>query len=236
VTVNNQRAVNGYDRFANHAPRGRNVPRLVMRLYAAKRGGRARSQPGYFTGWLRGGWLVAGSFSAVMLACGCDCSPGVASGGRRVLGPRVFVLSGAVGGGVWHRQLARAVGSTHPRSFDRHPTPAEGDRAAFGAMTHRRPRRVMLALRPAHRGHVLGHDCLHHLQTGANREREQPLLHVLGNLTHRHSHRLPAARAAARRSSSTLVGILHGCLKTGSLYDENTAWQHRQTDTHVPAA
>jgi hypothetical protein len=24
-----------------------------------------------------------------------------------------------------------------------------------------------------------------------------------------------------------LVGILHGCLKTGTKYEENTAWQHR---------
>ena len=41
---------------------------LVVRLCAAKRGGRARSQPGCFTGWLRGGWWVAGSSSGVMLA------------------------------------------------------------------------------------------------------------------------------------------------------------------------
>jgi hypothetical protein len=25
-----------------------------------------------------------------------------------------------------------------------------------------------------------------------------------------------------------LVGILHGCLKTRTLYDEDTAWSHRQ--------
>jgi len=42
--------------------------------------------------------------------------------------------------------------------------------------------------------------------------------------------------AALRQLANRLVGILHGCLKTGSLYDENTAWQHRQTDTHVAAA
>jgi hypothetical protein len=27
---------------------------------------------------------------------------------------------------------------------------------------------------------------------------------------------------------SRLVGILHGCLKTRTLYDEATAWSHRQ--------
>jgi transposase len=33
--------------------------------------------------------------------------------------------------------------------------------------------------------------------------------------------------AALRALSNRLVGILHGCLKTGSLYDEATAWSHR---------
>ena len=32
---------------------------------------------------------------------------------------------------------------------------------------------------------------------------------------------------AMRRVASRLVGILHGCLKTGSRYDEITAWSHR---------
>jgi transposase len=36
--------------------------------------------------------------------------------------------------------------------------------------------------------------------------------------------------AALRQLANRLVGILHGCLKTGTLYDETTAWpQHRQT-------
>jgi transposase len=30
-----------------------------------------------------------------------------------------------------------------------------------------------------------------------------------------------------RRLANRLVGILHGCLKTRTLYDENTAWGHR---------
>jgi transposase len=32
--------------------------------------------------------------------------------------------------------------------------------------------------------------------------------------------------AALRQLANRLVGILHGCLKTGTLYDENTAWSH----------
>jgi hypothetical protein len=33
---------------------------------------------------------------------------------------------------------------------------------------------------------------------------------------------------ALRRLANRLVGILHGCLKTRTRYDENTAWSHRQ--------
>ena len=33
---------------------------------------------------------------------------------------------------------------------------------------------------------------------------------------------------ALRRLANRLVGILHGCLKTCTLYDEDTAWSHRQ--------
>ncbi|TMR92861.1 transposase, partial [Nonomuraea basaltis] len=32
---------------------------------------------------------------------------------------------------------------------------------------------------------------------------------------------------ALRQLANRLVGILHGCLKTGTLYDEATAWSHR---------
>jgi hypothetical protein len=36
--------------------------------------------------------------------------------------------------------------------------------------------------------------------------------------------------AALRQLSNRLVGILHGCLKTRTLYDETTAWAHHQQD------
>jgi hypothetical protein len=32
--------------------------------------------------------------------------------------------------------------------------------------------------------------------------------------------------AASRRLANRLVGILHGCLRTRTLYDEATAWAH----------
>jgi transposase len=34
---------------------------------------------------------------------------------------------------------------------------------------------------------------------------------------------------ALRRLASRLVGILHGCLKTRTSYDETTAWGHRES-------
>ncbi|MGH3894465.1 MAG: IS110 family transposase [Rhodococcus qingshengii] len=37
--------------------------------------------------------------------------------------------------------------------------------------------------------------------------------------------------AALRQLANRLVGVLHGCLKTGTQYDEATAWQHRVGDT-----
>jgi transposase len=33
-------------------------------------------------------------------------------------------------------------------------------------------------------------------------------------------------QAALRQLSNRLVGILHGCLKTGTPYNEHTAWSH----------
>jgi len=36
-------------------------------------------------------------------------------------------------------------------------------------------------------------------------------------------------QAALRQVANRLVGILHGCLKTGTLYNEHTAWDHHMT-------
>lgn len=36
-------------------------------------------------------------------------------------------------------------------------------------------------------------------------------------------------QASLRQVANRLVGILHGCLKTGTLYDEHTAWDHHMT-------
>lgn len=42
--------------------------------------------------------------------------------------------------------------------------------------------------------------------------------------------------AALRQLANRLVGILHGCLKTGTVYDEDTAWQNRRSATEQVAA
>ena len=36
-------------------------------------------------------------------------------------------------------------------------------------------------------------------------------------------------QAALRKVANRLVGILHGCLKTHTRYDEATAWSHHMT-------
>jgi transposase len=41
---------------------------------------------------------------------------------------------------------------------------------------------------------------------------------------------------ALRRLANRLVGILHGCLKTSTLYDEDTAWGHRENLPQSSAA
>jgi hypothetical protein len=42
-------------------------------------------------------------------------------------------------------------------------------------------------------------------------------------------------RAALRQLGNCLVGILHGCLKTDTKYDEVTAWAHHQQDLQTAA-
>jgi transposase len=42
-------------------------------------------------------------------------------------------------------------------------------------------------------------------------------------------------RAALRQLANRLVGILHGCLKSGTHYDETTAWSHHSQDQQAVA-
>jgi transposase len=43
-------------------------------------------------------------------------------------------------------------------------------------------------------------------------------------------------RAALRQLGNRLVGILHGCLKTGTTYDETPAWRHGENHNEQAAA
>jgi transposase len=57
---------------------------------------------------------------------------------------------------------------------------------------------------------------------------QSALLHSPGARTYydRQKTRGAGHNAALRQVANRLVGILHGCLKTGTLYDETTAWSH----------
>jgi len=89
-----------------------------------------------------------------------------------------------------HRQLTGAVHSPDPRPLHAHPAPAQGHRAGPGAMAHRYPLGVVAPARTCQRGHVGFHQRTHHLQAGADRQREQPLAHVAGDIGHHHAHPL----------------------------------------------
>ena len=85
-------------------------------------------------------------------------------------------------------------------------------------MPHRTPVRIVLALRPAHRGHLGVHHRCHHLQPGAHSHREQPLLHLTGQLGHHDRDGLRHGQPH-RGSIVRLVVLLHsGPLSVGSTW------------------
>ena len=108
-----------------------------------------------------------------------------------------------------HRQFAGAVGGTDPGSGHPNPAATQGDRATLGAVPVRGTIRVVLATRPAHCGHVGLHQLLHHLQPCADREGQQPLAHVGGDLAHRHAHLLGHGERV-RVAGLGLVPLVHG--------------------------
>jgi hypothetical protein len=70
----------------------------------------------------------------------------------------------------------------------------------------------MAALGPAHRGHVRFHDRGHHLQAGPDRQGQQALAHLagqLGQLGQRHAHRVGHG-GLARVDLAVLVVLAHG--------------------------
>ena len=112
------------------------------------------------------------------------------------------------------------------------------------------PRRVRRRPRPLRRRqgpqelrrHLPDHPGLRHQEGRAGPLRPQPTPRrrppAMGVLLACAAHPAPRAyyqqlrargighHAALRQLANRLVGILHGCLKTGTRYDENTAWAH----------
>ena len=83
------------------------------------------------------------------------------------------------------RDLTRAVDRSHPRTTDRDLASAEGDRAVLVSVTDGCALGVVAALRPAQGGDALLEDRVHHLQPGADREREQSFAELVGEVGHR---------------------------------------------------
>ena len=108
-----------------------------------------------------------------------------------------------------HRQLPRAVDRAHPRPLDRHPPPAQGHRPALVSVPSRAPLRVVAALRPARRGDVVLHHRRQHLQPGPDRQGQQPLAQLTGQLAQGHAHRVGHS-GLARVDLGVLVGLAHG--------------------------
>lgn len=107
------------------------------------------------------------------------------------------------------RQFARPVGDPHPRPGHQHPPAAQGHRPALTPVAHRGSRHDVLAPRPGQRTHVGLHQRHHDLQTGATARASSALVHVLGNLGHRHPDPL-RDRGRARLHRLDLATLLHG--------------------------
>ena len=108
-----------------------------------------------------------------------------------------------------HWELTRTVARAHPRPRHRDPAPAQGHRPRPAAVADRGPFRVVAAARPAHRGHVLLHDRGHHLQPSPDREGQQTLPQLSGQLTHSHAH-LPGHGGLTRVDLVALVVLARG--------------------------
>ena len=108
-----------------------------------------------------------------------------------------------------HRYLPGPVDRADPRPDHRHSRAAQGHRPGLGAMPGRDPLRVVPAAWPARRGHVGLHQLGHHLQPGTDREGEQSLTHVGGDLVHRDAHLLGHGERP-RVDDVPLVALGHG--------------------------
>ena len=111
-----------------------------------------------------------------------------------------------------HRKLSGAVHRPDPRALHTDPAPAQGHRPGPGAVTDRDPLGVVAPARAGQRGHVGVHQRAHDLQAGADRQREQALTHVLGDVSHHHAHpvRHSQFERVTRAALLPLVLLGHG--------------------------
>ena len=135
-----------------------------------------------------------------------------------------------------HRHLPGPVSGTNPGTGDRNPPTTESDRTLPGAVPGRGPARVVPTAWPADGSHIGLHQLLHHLQSGPDREREESLTHVGGNLGHRNAHLLRhGQRVRIRRGRLILLGH-SGPLSLGSSW-RNTRdlplGRHQAGDRHL---
>ena len=107
------------------------------------------------------------------------------------------------------RHLPGPVGGPHPRAGDRHPPATQGHRPTLTPVPHRHPHHVVPALRPGQCVHVGLHQRRHHLQARTHGQGQQPLVHALGDLTHRHTDPLRDG-GHARAHRLVLATLLHG--------------------------
>ena len=77
------------------------------------------------------------------------------------------------------------------------------------AVPGRGPLAIVAALGPARRGHLRFHDRGHHLQAGPDRQGQQALAHLTGQLCQRHAHRVGHG-GLARVDLLVLVVLAHG--------------------------
>ena len=120
-----------------------------------------------------------------------------------------------------HRHLPGPVGGADPRSAHPHPAAAKGDLAGLGAVPYRSPLGVVTAPGADQPGDILFEHGVQHLQSGADRQREQSLAGGAGKLGNRDGDRggqlqLRLVGGAGvmgilRHGGPLLVELLGGC-------------------------
>jgi hypothetical protein len=131
----------------------------------------------------------------------------------------------------------RTLRSTGPSpAWDPSSAPGSSANSATTRARHRQNPQELRRHLPAHPRLGEEESCHRpvHPQRPAHRRADGPGLHRPQHLTRRRAlydaerDRGTGHNPALRKVANRLVGILHGCLKTRTLYDEATAWSHHE--------